>query len=98
MKNLDPMTEIARNSEIIATELDDEVVMMSIEQGEYYGLGDVGSQIWRILVEPTSVKTIIEHFVEQYEVSYDQCQDDINVFLVQLQQKGLIAFTQTNSV
>lgn len=75
----------------IASELDNEVVMMSIEQGEYYGFGQIGSAIWRLIDKPTKVEDIVSHFLKQYNVSLRQCQEDVLAFINQLDEKGLIA-------
>lgn len=81
---------VTHSSDHIASELDNEVVMMSIEQGEYYGLGQIGSTIWRLIDKPTKVNDVIAHFVENYNVSLSQCQEDVIAFIQQLDDKGLI--------
>ncbi|MEY8197633.1 MAG: lasso peptide biosynthesis PqqD family chaperone [Colwellia sp.] len=93
MKELTLTHKLSRTSSAVASELDNEVVMMSIEQGEYYGLGQVGSQLWRLMEQPTSVQHIIEQLMAQYDVSFEQCQQDVTPFLTQLHHKGLIHIT-----
>ena len=56
MVNIDIETIVSRANEHIASELDGEVVMMSIEQGEYYGLGQVGSELWQLIEQPIVVR------------------------------------------
>jgi hypothetical protein len=93
MNNIKLETKISRVSNHIASELDNEVVMMSIEQGEYYGFGQVGSELWRLIEQPKSVLNIIELFIGQYNVDFEQCQRDVVMFLEQLELKGLIKIT-----
>ena len=42
-------SRIQRSSEPMQAELDNELVMMSVERGSYYGLDPVGSKIWELL-------------------------------------------------
>ena len=81
---------ISRAANLVASELDNEVVMMSIELGEYYGFGKIGSEIWRQLDKPITVKSIVGYFTDKYDVSIAQCQQDVLDFMQQLNAKGLI--------
>ena len=45
-------TRIARSPSVLAAEVDGEIVMMSIEQGLYFGLDDIGSDIWKRIDPP----------------------------------------------
>jgi hypothetical protein len=49
---------LVRAPEIIATEVDGELVLMSIEDGKYFGLDAIGSEIWRRLEDPKSVEAL----------------------------------------
>ncbi len=57
MKNKKISTEtiITQIEEIVASDIDGETVMMSIENGEYYGLDDIGSRIWELIEKPVKV-------------------------------------------
>lgn len=84
---------ISRTKDAITSELDGEVVMMSIEHGEYYGLGKVGSVIWSLIDKPITLQQVVEHCTRHYEVDIEQCKQDIILFLSQLHQKGLISYS-----
>ncbi|WP_338293662.1 lasso peptide biosynthesis PqqD family chaperone [Planctobacterium marinum] len=81
---------VTHSGDHIASELDNEVVMMSIEQGEYYGLGRIGSAIWRLIAEPTKVEDVVSHLTGVYNVSFNQCQEETLAFIQHLNDKGLI--------
>ena len=53
-------TMISRSPSVVTAEVDGEIVMMSIEQGRYFGLDDVGSDIWRRIEPPCSFATLID--------------------------------------
>ena len=46
--NLDSI--IKRNPEMVSSDMDGETVMMSMENGEYYGLDPIGSRIWELIL------------------------------------------------
>jgi len=87
---LTEQTIIRRNNDILASDIDGEKVMMSIQQGEYYGLGKTGSFIWDHIEQPISIKKLVDLITEKYEVSKAQCLNDIMPFLNDLAEKKLI--------
>lgn len=83
-------TIIQRNNDILASDIDGEKVMMSIQQGEYYGLGKTGSFIWDHIEQPISIQELVDLITEKYDVNKDQCFQDILPFLNDLAEKKLI--------
>ena len=86
-------TIIQRNPDILASDIDGEKVMMSIQQGEYFGLGKTGSFIWDTIEQPIAISDLADLITEKYEVSKEQCINDIMPFLNDLAEKKLIIFS-----
>lgn len=86
-------TTIQRNKEILASDLDGEKVMMSIEKGEYYGLGKTGTFIWNNIEESIKIAELIKLIIENYNVDKKQCFEDIAPFIKDLIEKELIIAT-----
>jgi len=86
-------TSIQRNPDILASDLDGEKVMMSIQKGEYYGLGKTGTFIWDKIEEPILIKDLIALITEKYNVLEENCFKDILPFLTDLIEKELIIAT-----
>jgi hypothetical protein len=84
-------TIVVRGSEIIASEVDGEVILMSLAHEKYYGLDDIGSLIWRIISKPVSVKEIIELLRKEYAVDEESCYNEVKSFLIDLHSKGAIS-------
>jgi DNA-directed RNA polymerase delta subunit len=80
-----------RNEEVIEAEIDGEKVMMDIESGHYYGLDTVAGQIWQLLEQPMNLSQLVETLTAEFEVSAEQCQNDIAPFLEDLEKNGLIS-------
>ena len=84
-------TIFQKNSEIISSKIDDEVVMMSVEEGKYFGLDPVGSIIWELLDAPSSINMILPQLLDQFETTKEQCEKDCLMFFKDmLKQKTLI--------
>ena len=50
---------VARSEGLVTSNLDGEVVMMSIDNGKYYGLDAIASQIWELLETPCSIRALV---------------------------------------
>ena len=90
MDSLPLDTLLTRNPDLLAADMDGETVMMSIERGEYYGIGGVGSRVWEMLAQPTSINQMIQTICAEYEVEEATCQADMQKFVDQLLQNGLV--------
>jgi len=89
-KEIGPDTVLQRKSDLLFNEIDGEIVMLSIENGEYYGMDKVGSRIWELLRQPCTLKSLVANLMKEYEVSEQQCNIDTLVFINKLYDKELI--------
>lgn len=83
-------TQIVAASEQVYSELDNEVVILKLDNGTYYGLSDVGASIWSQIQEPTTVKEITNKLLEEYEVEPEQCRRELEALLQDLAANHLI--------
>jgi|WetSurMetagenome_2_1015567.scaffolds.fasta_scaffold13790_4 hypothetical protein len=85
-----PDTVLQRKADVLFNTIEEEIIMLSIKNGEYYSFGMVGSRIWEILEKPTAYKTLIEKLQEEFEVSIDQCTNETMEFIRKLEDKKMI--------
>ena len=90
MTDLTPDTALIRNPELVAAEMDGDLVMMSIDNGEYYGVGGVGPRIWELLELPITVEAITAIICDEFDVETDRCREDMGAFARQLLEMGLV--------
>ena len=81
----------------IVSDMDGERVMLSIENGKYYNLGDLGGEIWDLIEKPISMQQLIERLLEQYEVEKSVCEAQVQQFLTQLNHENLIEIEEKTS-
>ncbi len=91
-KEIGPDTTIQRRNNLLFNEIDGEVVMLSIENGEYYGMDKVGSYIWKLIEDPCSFTDLLDRITQEFDVDTEQAETDSIRFLEKLQDKKLISF------
>lgn len=90
MKPLAIDVQITQNPELVAANMDGELVMMSIERGEYFGIGGVGTRLWELLAEPTTIEQLVAAICAEYDIDESTCQTDIIAFIEQLLSNELV--------
>jgi hypothetical protein len=74
-------TRFSRNPLIITSEVDGDVVMMSIEKGLYFGLDEIGSDIWQRLESPRSFEELVDGLATSYAGDRFQIAQDLRQLL-----------------
>lgn len=82
--------QIRRNPDLLAVEMDGDLVMMSVERGEYFGVSGIGPRIWELLEQPRTFDGLIESLCAEYDVAEDTCRADATGFLDQLAANAMI--------
>lgn len=81
---------VVQDSEPIASKVDDEVVMLSIREGAYFGLGLIGSEIWALIASPRRVDELCADLLSKFEVDASTCEREVVAFLDTLVARGLV--------
>lgn len=74
-------TLIARSSGLLAAAVREETVMMDIENGRYYGLDDIGSEIWRRLESPCTFGALVDGLVIDFDAERAVIAEDVRKLL-----------------
>jgi Coenzyme PQQ synthesis protein D (PqqD) len=82
---------VVRASDVMASPVDNELVMMDIERGVYYSLDRVGADIWKRLAEPLRVADLCDQLMQEYEVDRTTCETDVLAVLNEMAADGLLA-------
>ncbi len=76
---------VARADRLISTKLaDGELVVLSLEDGMYYGLNEVGARVWALIEEPLTVREVQARLVEEFRVDPDRCSREVDELLTDL--------------
>jgi hypothetical protein len=83
-------TKYIQNKKVIQSKIGDEVVMLDMDSGFYFGLNSVASIIWGKLEKPISLEEVINELLEEYNIDRQTCEYDTRLFLDQLFEKNII--------
>lgn len=84
MTKLNPAIYLQQNPDICSREFDGETVMMNKSLTNYFGLDEIATRIWQILEEKHSLLEIRDVLTKEYDVSEEQCLQDIQPFIEDL--------------
>ena len=75
---------------LLASDLEDEIILLDTNSGCYFGLNAVASSIWKLIENPKTVKDIQDSLISKYDVDSKQCEQHLLLLLQELQGEGLI--------
>jgi hypothetical protein len=87
---LSPDTIVSATKEQVGVTLGEDMVILSLSDGVYYGLNEVGQDIWAMLENPVKVRDICTKVMELYDVPEPVCEHDVHALLEQLAERRLI--------
>jgi hypothetical protein len=74
----------------VFSDLGNEVAILDLKSGTYYGLDAVGARIWGLIQEPRTVEEIHNTLISEYEVDPHRCKRDLIMLLQDLAEQELI--------
>jgi hypothetical protein len=84
------MERFIQNKTIVQSKIGEEVVMLDMDSGFYFGLNSVASVIWGFLANEISFEALIDQLMVQFEVDRSLCETDSKELLDQLLEKNII--------
>lgn len=81
---------VVRSQDVLFSGIEEETVLLSITNSNYYGMDSVASRIWELLAEPILINSLIEQLLTEFEVPKEECENDVIEFLDTLKQQGLL--------
>lgn len=82
---------VKRDSSLLFTRVDDDLILFSAERGMYYGTQVVGSRIWALIEDEVSIAEICDKLLEEFSVDRVACEREVLQFVEQLAEEGMVA-------
>jgi hypothetical protein len=77
--------------EQVSCDLSDEVVILNVATGQYFGLNPTGARIWQLLQEGRAVLEVRDLLLAEYaDADSDRCTLDLLNLLAELADAGLV--------
>lgn len=74
-------TMITRSGSLLVAQVHDETVMMDIPSGRYYGLDDIGSDIWKRLESPRKFGELVDALAAEFDAEHAIIAADVRKLL-----------------
>ena len=87
--NLQTIVSVPRR--VMARRVGDEVVVLDLERGEYFGLPAAGARIWELLLDGKSLGQVAEVIVNEYNVDLETAELDLIRLAEDLVAHGLLS-------
>ena len=87
---LEPSIRLARSSQFVGSEVDGEMVLVSIESGRYFGLDPIGTEIWRRLEAPKRYDVLTAELQDFFEGEPEVIEQETANFVEQLLAANLL--------
>jgi hypothetical protein len=75
-----------------------EAVLLQLDNGEYFGLDEVATRIWQLLVENGDLSVVCDALREEYDVAADEAANDVTRLVDELVAKHLLEVDDAPSV
>jgi hypothetical protein len=83
-------TRLTIPKEVLFRELDGEAVLLEMRTGQYYGLNQVGTRVWQLLLQHGEVGLLRRALLDEYEVTGDRLGCELLGFVETLASRGLV--------
>ena len=84
-------SQVVATTQQVSAELMDEVVILSLQTGEYYGLDPIAADIWSLIQEPRSVAEVRDALLARYEgVTPGECEQQVLALLEEMVKLDLV--------
>ena len=79
-----------QRADMLTAVVGEDLIMMSLETGQYHSLTGVAPRIWELLAQPTTPEAIVSQLLATYDVPPDVCASEVTTFLADLRERGLV--------
>jgi hypothetical protein len=90
MKNLSSLTKVHQSPGVLFNQVDDDLVMMDVNSGNYFGINPVGAEIWNKMEEPVTIQEIINQLLAEYDIDEEICRRETLAFVQQTLERGFV--------
>ena len=85
-----PTSTIVAAPDQVSSELAGDSVILNLKTGLYFGLNEVGAKVWEQIQSPTTFQEICDAVLAEYDVSADECNQDITELLEEMVKAQLV--------
>src|SRR2546423_635343 len=85
---------ISISPDVMIRKVGEESVLLDLKTERYLGLDDVSARFWDLLTSGESIQSAYEALLAEFEVEPDRLREDLDDFVRELVQLGLVEQSQ----
>lgn len=85
-----PDTLLVATRNMVDAPVGEGTVILQLQNGQYYGLDEVGVRIWSLLKSPVTVGDIEAVLLKEYDVDPEECHREVVRLVSELMSEGLV--------
>lgn len=82
--------KVEPGDDVLCHTIDDEVVLLKLNSQQYFGLGEVGADAWKLLVTHGDIAAVAERLCERYDGDPATIRSDFHALVAELIEAGLL--------
>lgn len=90
MKQLRAESIVVRSGNHLSATVDGDTVLLDSDTSVYYGMNEVGTEVWEHLQSPASVAEVQSRIADEYDVKEAVVAADVTEFLTDLIEVDLV--------
>ena len=75
---------------VIARQVGDEIVLLDLDNGTYFGLDPVGARIWELISQGRTLAAVCEVILDEYDVTREIIEQDLLKLVADLAAQKLV--------
>lgn len=92
MVSIDFSKGVIKSEQVLARQIEGEMVILDLTSEAYFGLDEVGTAMWNEMIQADSIELAYQSLLEQYDVEPETLRVDMQTLLQQLIEKQLLEF------
>ena len=89
-KSISASSKVKVKTDVVTRQVQGEEVMLDLKSGTYFGLNEVATRTWSLLNEKKNLGQAAQIIAEEYDVSQNKAEGDIQRLVSELKKNGLI--------
>jgi hypothetical protein len=83
-------TRVVQNPNMLHAAAGEEVMMLDVPGGNYYGLDAIGARIWALIAQPVTLGSVCGRLTSEYDVQEDVCRAEVLTFIEELVERRAV--------
>lgn len=85
--------KLIKAQDVLLQDLNGEAVLLNLKNGQYYGLDENSFHMYQVLISSQSTNAAYEELLRGYDIDSEQLKTDLEKFLYDLIENGLVTYS-----